>query len=60
MGSRVWVGWELVGGTGEVVEVVEEDEVGQNIFCRLWELDWLLVCVILPWICAGLRTKPLG
>ncbi len=44
-------GWEAVR--------VEGEDVGQDFFCRVWALDWLLVRVLLPWIGAGLRTKPL-
>jgi hypothetical protein len=57
--SRVVVGWELVDGAGWGAMVAEEEEVGQDFFCRLWALDWLLVRVLLPWIGARLRTKSL-
>jgi hypothetical protein len=58
VGSIFGLSWVLVSGAGWGVVVVEEEEVGQDFFCRLWALDWLLVRVLLPWIGAGLRTKP--
>jgi hypothetical protein len=41
-------GWELVEWVGWRTMLVEEEDLGQGSLGMVWELEWLLVRVLLP------------